>query len=270
MPPSVPIRTPGARLKSSVKDGSRSLSASKSNTSSSSRTYYDDIHMSKSRKQTRVRSDGQIIRRKRRSLLPDEDGVGSASTSASATAMAKSALDNDDEQQQITTSAGAGSDNYSNINSMNSMGGGYGMGGMGGMNMMGMGMGMGMSPYSMGGMGMGMGGMGMGGYGGMGGPLSSINQFLFSFQSIIFSLGQAMQVVGMNTQAMEQLYQQAMHMMDTALVTMQDLKSLECKDLSLLSEEEQKKRRRLKALRWGLMMGVSYVGVKVVMKWWRR
>lgn len=65
------------------------------------------------------------------------------------------------------------------------MGMGYGFGGMG----MGMGYGgyggFGMSPYSSYGMGMGM---------GMGGPLQGLNQFLFGFQSVIFSLGQAMQV----------------------------------------------------------------------------
>jgi hypothetical protein len=53
----------------------------------------------------------------------------------------------------------------------------YGMGG----SMYGAGM-MGPAPYAYGGGGM------------MGGPMSSLNQFLFSTQNIIFSLGQAVQV----------------------------------------------------------------------------
>ena len=64
--------------------------------------------------------------------------------------------------------------------------------------------------------GIGMGGMGMGGYGygspmlgsplmGIGGPLNSLNQFLFSIQNVIFSLSQAVQIVGMNAQGLQQL-----------------------------------------------------------------
>jgi hypothetical protein len=83
------------------------------------------------------------------------------------------------------------SQNTSSAYSTSPMMGGSSMYG-GGMNMYGGG--------GMGGMGMyggGMGGMGMGGMGGMygsPGPLSSLNQFLFGMQNVVFSLGQAVQV----------------------------------------------------------------------------
>ena len=53
--------------------------------------------------------------------------------------------------------------------------------------------GLGMSPYGgmYGGLGMYGGGMMMGGGAG---PFSGLNNFLFGFQSVVFSLGQAMQV----------------------------------------------------------------------------
>ena len=144
-------------------------------------------------------------------------------------------------------------------------------GGMGGMGMGGMGMGgMGMMG-GMGGYGMGMGGMGMGMMGGMGmGPIFTLNQYLFGFQSLIFSLGQAINIVGMNTQALHHLYDQIMGMLDQGLTLLQDLKTLEKKEIQSLSEEEQMRRRRLKALRWSIMLGISYVAYSSVSKWLRR
>jgi hypothetical protein len=57
------------------------------------------------------------------------------------------------------------------------------------------GAGMGTSMYGMGGSMYGAGMMGSPYYGGgMMGPMTSLNQFLFSVQSVIFSLGQAVQV----------------------------------------------------------------------------
>lgn len=89
-------------------------------------------------------------------------------------------------QPQQTTTAAESNTNNNNLNTslyaaspMGGMYGGMGMYGAGGMGMYGAGI-MG-SPYA--------GGM-MGGAG----PLSGLNQMLFSVQSVIFSLGQAVQV----------------------------------------------------------------------------
>ena len=144
------------------------------------------------------------------------------------------------------------------------------------------------SPYGgmmggMGGYGMGLGGpmnmnMNMmgGGYGmGQGGNISSLSQYLFSFQSIIFSLGQAMQIVTMNTQQLHQLYDQIIVMFDQALKYLDELKHLESVQGHMnihqpLTEEQIKKRRRLKAIRWTIMFGISYAGYKLVLKWYRK
>jgi hypothetical protein len=81
------------------------------------------------------------------------------------------------------------------------MGGMYGMGGMGLGGMYGMGMG--------GGMGMGM---------GMGSQwLMSFNQLLFGIQSVVFSLGQAVQIVGMNAQQIRHVYESVKGMVENAL-----------------------------------------------------
>lgn len=150
------------------------------------------------------------------------------------------------------------------------MGGGIGMSPYGGMGMGGMGMGMGGM-----GMGMGMGGMGMGMGGGMGmgaggSAIMTLNQYLFGFQSLTFSLGQAIQVVGMNTQALHHLYEQIMAMLDQGLKLLQELRTLENQEIQALSEEDQKRRRRLKALRWSLMLGISYAGYSFVAKWLKK
>ena len=123
------------------------------------------------------------------------------------------------------------------------------------------------SPY--GGLGMGMGGMGMGGmgmmpyYGGTG-PLSGLNQFLFGVQNVIFSLGQAVQIVGMNTQALQQLLESGTTMVDNAIATWHEMQTIDRLQQSRETEEEKKRRRRLRALRWALVMGVSYAAYKIV------
>jgi hypothetical protein len=84
--------------------------------------------------------------------------------------------------------------------------------------------------YGMGGMGMyGMGGMYGGGMGmgmGMGsammGPLMSLNQFLFGIQSVVFSLGQAVQIVGMNAQQIRHVYEGMRGMIESVLGHLND------------------------------------------------
>ncbi len=78
-------------------------------------------------------------------------------------------------------------------------------------------------------------------------------------------------VLGMNTQALNQLYHQAIAMMDQALSTIHELKTLEeTNDNGELSEEEKKKRRRLKAIRWSIVFGISYAGYSLFRKWLRK
>jgi len=133
-----------------------------------------------------------------------------------------------------------------------------------------MGMGMGLGGANMG-LGLGFGGSNYGyGYGGNG-PLHSINQFLFSFQSIVFSMGQAMQIIGMNTKHLHQLYQQIMNMLDQTLAIIEEVKRMEeGKENKQLSPEEIKRRRRLKAIRWSIMIGITYLGSKAILKWFQR
>ena len=120
-----------------------------------------------------------------------------------------------------------------------------------------------LSPY--GGM---MGGAGLFGspfYGGGGiGPFSGLNQFLFGVQNVIFSLSQAVQILGMNTQALHQLLESGTQMVDHAIATWHEMQTLDQIQRSRETEEEKKRRRRLRAMRWALVLGVSYAGYKIV------
>ena len=84
--------------------------------------------------------------------------------------------------------------------------------------------GMGMGMDGMGMMGMGRGGMGMGviygrmGGGGMGSQwIMSLNQSLFGIQSVVFLLGQAVQIVWMNVQQIRQGYDSMKGIVDNTL-----------------------------------------------------
>jgi len=98
----------------------------------------------------------------------------------------------------------------------------------------------------------------------IGGPLSSLNQALFTVQSVILSLGQAVQIVGMNTAALQQLLESAAAMMNHAIHVYKELRVLELASQQTESLEDKKKRRRLRALRWCIMVGVSYAAYKLV------
>ena len=96
------------------------------------------------------------------------------------------------------------------------------------------------------------------------GPISSLNQFLFSIQSVIFSLGQAVQIIGMNTQGLKQLLESATAMFDHAVQTWHEMQTLEQKARHHETEEDRKRRRRLRAMRMALVAGISYLGYRLV------
>lgn len=118
---------------------------------------------------------------------------------------------------------------------------------------------------------MGVGGLGMGGYGygnpmlgsplmGIGGPLNSLNQFLFGIQNVIFSLSQAIQIVGMNAQGLQQLLESGTAMFDHVIASLHEL--VEPKRAE--SAEERKRRRRIRALRWAVITAITYAGYKIL------
>ena len=127
---------------------------------------------------------------------------------------------------------------------MGMMGGGMlGMGGMYG--------GMYGSPYGMG-MGFGM------------GPLNTLNQFLMGVQTAIYSLNSAVQVIGMNKQALHQLLDAASSMVEHALATWHEMRALEAIAKDQETEEQKMRRRRLKALRWAMVVAATYAAWRVI------
>lgn len=130
---------------------------------------------------------------------------------------------------------------YSNVNT-NMMAGGmsYGMYG---------------SPY----FGGGMSPMMMGG-----GPLSGFYQTLFGIQNVVFSLGQAIQLLGMNQQGMQQAFDSLTSMVDHAIATFQEMRALEATENAKETEEQKRRRLRLKAVRWALVMGTSWLVYKII------
>ena len=111
------------------------------------------------------------------------------------------------------------------------------------------------------------GGMGSmyGGGGMMGsGPLSGLNQALFGFQSLVLSLGQAVQIVGMNTAALQQLLESAAQMVDHAVHVYKEMRALEIASQNSECLEDKKRRRRLRTLRWCITVGVTYAGYRLI------
>ncbi len=115
----------------------------------------------------------------------------------------------------------------------------------------------------------GMGGMGGFGYGspmlgaplmGIGGPLNSLNQFLFSIQNVIFSLSQAVQIVGMNAQGLQQLLESGTAMFDHIVASLHELVEPQRAE----SPEERKRRRRIRALRWAAITAITYAGYRIL------
>lgn len=76
----------------------------------------------------------------------------------------------------------------------------------------------------------------------------------------------------MNTQALHQLFNTAMSMFDHAIATLNDMRALSINAAAEeeLPEEEIKRRRRLRAMRWSLVLGVSYAGYKIMRRWLMR
>lgn len=74
----------------------------------------------------------------------------------------------------------------------------------------------------------------------------------------------------MNTHALQQLLDTATTMFDHALQTFKEMRMLDAANEALESEEEQKRRRRLKALRWALIMSVVYGGYRLIRRLFQR
>lgn len=150
----------------------------------------------------------------------------------------------------------------------------------------------------MGGLGMGYGMGYMGGMGGMGGMpmlpgyMSNITNFLFGFQQVVFSIGQAVQIVSMNTNALQHFVNSGIHMSQSAKQTFEEFQqkyfdftqiltltqdSVKVKHGVLIegkgsdddSIEMKKKKRRLKAIRWSMLLLVSYTCYRIVRRFIR-
>ena len=73
-----------------------------------------------------------------------------------------------------------------------------------------------------------------------------------------------LKIIGMNTQAIQQLLETAGAMFDHALKTYTEMRMLEARVNQSESEADKKKKRRLRALRWMMVTVVTYAGYRVV------
>lgn len=73
-----------------------------------------------------------------------------------------------------------------------------------------------------------------------------------------------LQIIGMNTQAIQQLLETATSMLDRAVKTYHEMRTLEAQSNALESEEDTKRRRRLRALRWTMVVAATYAGYKLM------
>jgi hypothetical protein len=102
------------------------------------------------------------------------------------------------------------------------------------------------------------------GMGAVGGPFNGLNQFLFGVQSMLFSLSQAIQIVGMNTHTFNQIFESATSMFDHAIETFHEMRAIEVASRENETDEMKKRRRRLRTLRWALVTAVTVAGYKII------
>lgn len=116
------------------------------------------------------------------------------------------------------------------------------------------------SPY------MAMGGMGgIGGMGGLGLPyFSGINQTMYGVQNLIVSISQVIQVVGTNQQALQHAWESLNKMVDQAVATFAEMRALESIEREIETEEDRRRRKRLKALRYALVFGGGWFACKMI------
>lgn len=98
----------------------------------------------------------------------------------------------------------------------------------------------------------------------MGGPFSGIYQALYGLQNVVFSIGQMVHMIGMNQQQLQQAWESLNRMVEHAVKTFRELQRLEAQERRHDTEEDRQRRRRLKALRYALVFGGSYVAYKLV------
>ena len=94
--------------------------------------------------------------------------------------------------------------------------------------------------------------------------LSGLNQIVFNIQNIIFSISQAIHVIGANQQALQHAWESLNQMVDHAVATFHEMRALETIQRESESEEERNKRKKLKALRYAFVFGGSWLAYKLI------
>ena len=94
--------------------------------------------------------------------------------------------------------------------------------------------------------------------------LSGLNQMVFNIQNIIFSISQAIHVVGANQQSLQHTWESLNQMVDHAVLTFHEMRALESIEQECESEEERNRRKRLKALRYAFVFGGSCLAYKLI------
>ena len=94
--------------------------------------------------------------------------------------------------------------------------------------------------------------------------LSGLNQVVFNVQNIIFSISQAVQIVGANQQALQHAWESLNQMVDHAVSTFHEMRALETVERECESEEERNRRNTLKALRYAFVFGGSWLAYKLI------
>lgn len=138
---------------------------------------------------------------------------------------------------------------------------------------------------SIGGFGYG-GGYGYGGgmYGGYSGPIGdhtfgasgggintviyNINQFLFGIQAIALSFGQAVHIISTNADSVQRIVEAFSTMIDHAIAVWYEAQAIEYAAREDESEQDKKRRRRLRTIRWAFIGLASYAGYNILLKKW--
>jgi hypothetical protein len=243
MPPSVPLPNSGTET------GGRRLPTTATTTKSTATGTGSRTASHRRATRTTMKAATTPTRRRRRTpsttTTSGGGGGGSASHEYEEGVLPdhETAAEQQQQQQQDTSLYSAAANN-----NLGMMGGGLG-GGM-------------MSPYG-GGMYGSPFGMPSPMMGGMG-PFSGVYQVLFGIQNVVFSVTQAVQLMGTNQHALQQAFDSLTGMIDHAIATFYELRALEATQTAKDTEEQKSRRRRLKALRWAFVTGTSYLLYKII------
>jgi hypothetical protein len=110
------------------------------------------------------------------------------------------------------------------------------------------------------------------------GPFSNITNYLLGLQNVIMSIGQVVQIISFNTSSLQQLCESMLAMFEHAVRTWNEQMQLSIMSKATATttaedeknNQERQRQRKLRALRYAIVVAISYVGFTLIRQWRNR